>query len=301
MARCLLLSQAMQNHQSLRSYSSHLFLCLALVWGAPARAVDSQNMILNDAAHGPLAKNQALEILKKTRDSQKEQITKIDQDLKAKIAETQTMQISSGSLAQERAFENKFQSYTESLRGLSTKRSELLLKQKFIDQLMFQIDSKWNGSTMRTFLEHSFLEMALSEMTDPATNLNQAIFDSYLSVAVREIPEPTEDLINFTIAYMNFASISKPRSPVQFVNIRNYSNGTKSVTAKLSKTEGIHKLVERRLKVIDELKGSEKNERNDKDDDQKEEFDESKTLRSKPSGMIINLAPNKVSEMIWKN
>jgi hypothetical protein len=300
----------MLNHKSLRIYSSRLLLCLSTIfsiawsisWSESAFAVvDSQNMILNDAAHGPLAKTQALETLKKARELQKDQLIKLDQEIKAKIAETQPMQIASGSLAQERAFENKFQTYTENLRALSLKRSELVLKQKFIDQLMFQIDSKWNGQAMRAFLEHSLLDMSLSEMTDTATNLNQAIFDSYSSIAIREIPEPTEDLINFTIAYMNFASISKPRSPAQFINVRNYSNGVKSVTAKISKTEGINKLVERRLKVIDELKSSDKNESNEKSDEQNEEYEQSKAARPKPSGMIINLSPNKVSEMIWKN
>ena len=198
----------------------------------------------------------------------------------------------------------KLASYAETLRNLSAKRAELLGKQKLLDQLAFQIDSKWNGSEMRTFLERTLLDMALGEMTDPSVNLNQALFYSYASIAVREIPEPTEDLIKFTIAYLQFSGLAKPRSPLAFINVRNYSNGTKSVTVKFTKADGISKLVERRLKVIEEMKAdntSGKEDSPEKKDERTEEFDETKNVHPKPTGQIINFAPHKVSELILKN
>lgn len=308
--------------------------CVVNICGA------SPNHIVNDSAQGPLAKTQALENLKKARDNQQDEILKIEKEMKLRISETQTFQVKSD---QERTLESKWFNYGESLRILSLKRQEALLKQKMIDQLMFEIDSKWNGQALRTFLEHSFLDMSLGELTDLTPEINRALFYTYMSVAIREVPEKTEDLIGFLIGYMNFSSVSKPRTPLAYLNTRNYSNGQKSVTAKALKSESISQLVEKRLKVVEEFhssnskgadsageqnslratikpsqkstpkskdKGYEKavpQKTSESDENDTENPDDAKLIRpedseqSKPSALIINFAPEKVSEVLLKN
>ncbi len=268
-------------------------------------------LIVNDSAQGPLAKSKAIETLKKAQDAAQEELAKVDKDLKAKVTETQTYQVSANNTSQERAVENRWFSYSESLSVLSGRRQESLQKQKVLNQIMFEIDSKWNGQGMRTFLEHTFMDLSLNEMTDDNPEVNRALFYTYLSVAMRELPEKAEDLIGFMVGYINFSGISKPKPPLAFVNSRNYSNGSKSVTARSTKSEAISELVERRMKVVEELRASNSKLEDDKNssDAQEEGFDESKVIKPKASdklkpsasATIINIAPNRVSEVLMKD
>jgi len=279
-----------------------VFLFLATFYVTSPSFAESQSLVINDSARGPLAKSKALDQLKKTRETQSEQIAKLDQEIKTKISETQNIHMALESASQERAFDNKLQAYVENLNSFAAKRSELLLRQKLVDQIIFQIDTKWNGQGLRGFLEHIFLDMALSEMTDEAPDVVHATFYSYMSVALREMPEPTEDLISFMIGYMNYSSISKPRSPLSYMSLRNYSNGTTSVTARAAKADSINQLIEKRLKIVEELKTSPaKDSANETNKEQEESFDETKMIRTKtsdkmkPSAAIINFAPSKLS------
>ncbi len=318
-----------------RSFLFSLALALCLLF-PPQPALASTLQFVTDSSQGPLAKTQALESLKRARDIQQESISKIEKELKKKLAETQTFQVNASSVAQEHALESRWFNYGDDLGSLSIKRQEALLKQKLLDQLMFEIDSKWNGQGFRSFLEHSFLDMSFGELTDSNPEISRALFYSYMSVAVREIPEKTEDLIGFLIGYMNFSSVSKPRPPTSYMNSRNYLNGSKSMTANSLKSETISQLVEKRLKVVDEMRASNaltdgqnsgkspiKNKVKNKDknmskhlsksseesldSNQDEDSNESKIInpkesdKLKPSAQIINFAPNKVNEVLIKN
>ena len=114
------------------------------------------------------------------------------------------------------------------------------------------------------------------------------------------------------VGYMNFSSISKPRLPLAYSNTRNYSNGSKSVTAHSIKAEAISQLVEKRLKIVEEMRASnakpaDKNAEKRSGAEDEEDFDESKVIRPKesdklkPNASIINIAPDRVSEILIKN
>ncbi len=303
-------------------YRFTIGVVLTLLVGFVSGADAAPSRPLNDSAQGPIAKTQAIESLKKARDLEQEEIIKIEKEMKLKVSETQVYQVGALNSTAERAQESRWFNYGENLRQLSAKRQEALSKQKMLDQLMFEIDSKWNGQALRSFLEHSFLDMSLGELTDLSPEINRALFYSYMSVAIREVPERTEDLISFLIGYMNFSSVSKPRPPNTFMNSRNYSNGSKSMTAQPSKSESISQMVEKRLKVVEEMRSANanapdkisskkldsKSEQNtDSGSDEEEDFDHSKIIKPKesdklkPSAAIINFAPERVSELLIKD
>ena len=273
--------------------------------------------LVNDSAQGPIAKAQALETLKKARDFQKEELAKVDKELKSKVTETLSYRVNAANQSQERGIESSWFNYSESLSVLTSKRQEALLKQKLIDQIMFEIDTKWNGQGMRSFLEHSFLDMSFAELTDSDTEVNRAVFLSYMSVAIREIPEKTDDLISFLIGYINFSSVSKPKAPIAYNNSRSYANGTKSMTASAARADSISQLVEKRMRILEEMRASSAKQPAEKNfnklnpdrfhSDQEEDFDDSKILRpkesdkSRPSAAIINFEPKMLSEVLIKN
>jgi hypothetical protein len=127
-------------------------------------------------------------------------------------------------------------------------RRERLLRQEFLDRLVFQIDSKFQGGEIREFLHQTFLEMSLTEASSGASDTSLWRFLTYLSLAIKTLPERGENLISFVEGYMEFSTISKPVRPDQFVSLRHYTNGTSSHPAEqaVDKTE-VGDAVESRL------------------------------------------------------
>lgn len=109
------------------------------------------------------------------------------------------------------------------LTSLRTKLDEFKHRLYIIDRLIFQVDSKYSGQTLKTFIEQNLLEMAYTEFLN-----NESIwrFMIYLSVAVRELYNPHEDIVGFIEGYINFSTISHPRSPFEYLHEGNYTNGS---------------------------------------------------------------------------
>ncbi|MCM2282497.1 MAG: hypothetical protein NDI61_11705, partial [Bdellovibrionaceae bacterium] len=68
--------------------------------------------------------------------------------------------------------------------------------------------------------------------------------------AIREIPEPQEDIIAFIASYMNFSAINAPRSPLAFLESRSYIGGAMTQLAHPSRRDEVGAIVERKLKSL---------------------------------------------------
>ncbi|MCC7404995.1 MAG: hypothetical protein IT288_11415 [Bdellovibrionales bacterium] len=141
-----------------------------------------------------------------------------------------------------------YKALEEEMEVLILQRRERLLRQEFLDRLVFQIDSKFQGGDIREFLHQVFLEMSLTEASSGASDTSLWRFLTYLSLAIKTLPERGENLISFVEGYMEFSTISKPVRPDQFVSLRHYTNGTHSQPAEqaVDKTE-VGDAVESRL------------------------------------------------------
>jgi hypothetical protein len=150
--------------------------------------------------------------------------------------------------------DKKILKITEQLTNIDQKRSELLARREFIDQLVLAIDAKWNGSQpLQAFLEFQLLDMAQSDLTNPRGSGPLWKFITYLSMTVREVPEPREDVIGVMESYMNFASVLKPKTPAEFLTSRSYSNGSSSVAARPVDRSTLGDHLEKRMKELNRV------------------------------------------------
>lgn len=130
-------------------------------------------------------------------------------------------------------------------------RKELLLRQDFLDRLIFRLDSNYHGGSLQVFFAAQLKDMTFLEATSSESNYHKLWkFLSYLATAVQEMPERNEDLASFIEGYMNFSTISEPKSPKEFMKTREYSNGKTSVAAQSVSREDVGEIVEQRLKQL---------------------------------------------------
>lgn len=169
-----------------------------------------------------------------------------DLNVRKLIEETQTVRLGADQVQGER----QLQSLYKRLNSVMAEKEEFQLRYDFLTQLIFQIDSKWGSEPLQEFLEHQLLEMAITDASN--TNPIKAWrFYSYLSIAVREIPERREDLVAFIGGYLEFSGIREPKSPALFMNTRNYTNGATSQTARPVSREQLGEIVEQKMKEIE--------------------------------------------------
>jgi hypothetical protein len=134
-----------------------------------------------------------------------------------------------------------------SLKEIKGRQQEYVLRRDFIDRLIFQVDTKWNGHDLQPFLESALLEMAANDLKDESGHATNAAFLTYLSMAVRELPERHENLVSFIEGYMNFSTLSNPKSPHQYLAERSYLNGAKTYLAKSVSRENVGDLVDAKI------------------------------------------------------
>lgn len=133
----------------------------------------------------------------------------------------------------------------------AVERKELLLRQDFLDRLIFRVDSHFRGGDLQQFLTVQLKEMTFLEATSAdSSNTKLWKFLSYLTTAVTEMPERNEDMASFIEGYMNFSSIQEPKSPKEFMKTREYTNGKTSVAAQSISRDDIGEVVEQRLKQM---------------------------------------------------
>jgi hypothetical protein len=200
-----------------------------------------------------LTKAQLLEGLKGLQRKHLQDIETLNQSIRRIMQEAQTVSLKGN---EDVATGKLLQSIPARLSHLQTQREEFLLRRDFMDQLIFQIDSKYGTQGAALFLERTLLDMAITELTASSPSKNELWrFYTYLSIAIREIPEPREDLLAFMAGYMDFSSLRSPKSPLVYLSSRHYTNGAISQSARPVRREDVGSLVENRLKELS-LSGS---------------------------------------------
>lgn len=175
---------------------------------------------------------------------QQDVIVRIDEQIKKILQESTELSLKNRALTTAKA---KLQRMTDSLEALHEKREDYILRREFIDQLVLAIDTKWNGQPLQEFLGNQLLDMAVAELSAVNRGPNISKFLVYMSVALREMPEPREDALAFIENYLDFAGIRSPKSPVDFLVNRSYTNGSISVSAQPADRKKLGDFVEKRL------------------------------------------------------
>lgn len=186
--------------------------------------------------------------LKSIQSKQTQLIGEIDSKIRNNLKQTLDVKVSEDSTGSEIRI-NKIQ---ETMESLEQRRREALERSQFLDRLIFAVDTKWTKDSLKTFMEQTLLDIASTEMnqTDSKAPSNLWKFATYLSVAVRELPEPKEDLISFVDSYLEYSTILNPKSPTVFAQNRSYTNGVKSEAAKVTSQEDLGNNVEKKVKVV---------------------------------------------------
>lgn len=138
---------------------------------------------------------------------------------------------------------------------LKTAKREHMLRQEFLDRLIFQIDVRFNGGELRPFLERALTEMAKTDATSNdaknSADLGLWKFLKYAADAVRRLPEKKENILVFLEGYMN-RSVADPIRPEDYLNTRNYSNGLDSESGKPLERDEVGAFADSRIREIPE-------------------------------------------------
>lgn len=191
-------------------------------------------------------KNEILNRLRLLQLRQKQEISSVEDSLKKNLKETSKLSLKGDLIAANQ----KMSSVAESMTLNDQRRSELLARREFIYQLILLLDSKWNGQSLKPFLENALLDLALGDLTHPQGSSEIWKFNTYLSMVIREVSEPHEDLLGLIESYMLFANVINPKNPVQFLSSRNYSNSGESVSARPVERDQLGDYVEHRMREL---------------------------------------------------
>lgn len=194
------------------------------------------------------SKAQVLGGLKQIQRHQLQTLEKVDQSIRKILSETQAISLRAGDQI---ATEKHLQSIPQRLSALQAQREELLLRRDFMDQIVFHVDTKWSTQPLATFLEQQLLDMATNELTSASSTKTEFWrFYIYLSVAIREVFEPREDLVEFLAGYIEFSGINKPKSPVAYLDSRNYTAGPMSQAARPGRKDEVGNIIERKMRAL---------------------------------------------------
>ncbi|MBL7689592.1 MAG: hypothetical protein JNJ49_16265 [Bdellovibrionaceae bacterium] len=104
-------------------------------------------------------------------------------------------------------------------------RTEMSARLKIIDQLIFAVDTKFDGkaraSSVSGFLEGQLMDFATSDLAEPGTG-QWWKFLTQAAIGLREIAEPGEDPIRFLESYTRDSSVLNPRSVIEIMESRRY-------------------------------------------------------------------------------
>lgn len=145
--------------------------------------------------------------------------------------------------------ETKSQHLETEVTALQTAKREHLLRQEFLDRLIFQIDTKFAGGDLRTFLERALVDMAKVDAVSSNAQSGLWKFLKYASDAIRSLPEKKENILSFLEGYMN-RSVVNPVRPEDYLASRNYSNGSQNEAGSPLTRDQAGAFADRRLKEI---------------------------------------------------
>ena len=132
---------------------------------------------------------------------------------------------------------------------LRTAKKEHVLRQEFLDRLIFQIDTKFIGGDLKAFLERTLVDMAKVDAANSANETGIWKFLKYASDAVRRLPEQKENIVTFLAGYMN-RSVSNPVKPEDYISSRNYTNGAISESGSPMSRDQVGAIADRRLQEM---------------------------------------------------
>jgi hypothetical protein len=199
-----------------------------------------------------LTKPEVITKLKTLQEKQTQALDANDKSMKKLLQESQGIRIDGNDQI---LSERQLQSLNKRLTALVAEKDELQMRYDFIGQLIFQVDSKWSSQPLATFLEQQLLDMAVTDLNSASAPGKPALwrFYTYLSIAIREIPEKREDLVAFLDGYLEYSSIQQPKSPAQYLNTRQYTNGAVNQTARPVNRDTLEATVDKKLKALETI------------------------------------------------
>lgn len=135
------------------------------------------------------------------------------------------------------------------IESLNEQRQERLLRQDFLDRLIFQVDTKYTTGDLRAFLSARLSEMARADLMSRESNQVMWKQMSYLSQALRDLPERDGNIVGFVEGYLKASPFNKPIKAEDYLKSRQYTNGRESVAATTPTLEQAAELVEKRIKA----------------------------------------------------
>jgi hypothetical protein len=189
-------------------------------------------MGITSVAHGQgsaQVKSDSLKYLQDLRSQNVRRMQEIDQSISRKFEESAPAQIE-----------------TE-ITTLKTAKKEHVMRQEFLDRLIFQIDTKFIGGDLKAFLERSLVDMAKIDAANSAAETGIWKFMKYASDAIRRLPEQKENILSFLEGYMN-RSVVNPVKPEEYISSRNYTNGATSEAGRPVSREDVGAIADRRIR-----------------------------------------------------
>jgi hypothetical protein len=107
------------------------------------------------------------------------------------------------------------------------------LRLELIDRLNFQVDRKYVDEDLRGFLERITWDMALTDemAQNKVWSSGGPEFLKNLHLCLREVLEPAENILGFVRSYVEFTTLSTPKSVEDFASSRSYTNGSEIESA----------------------------------------------------------------------
>lgn len=104
---------------------------------------------------------------------------------------------------------------------VDSERVELEARRRIVDQLIFMIDTKWNGTDLKGFLENQLLDLAITDLSEPGEG-GWWKFLIQASLSLKQTAEPGADPIRFLEAYMGESGVLEPKSALSVLKARSY-------------------------------------------------------------------------------
>lgn len=122
------------------------------------------------------------------------------------------------------------------------------LRISFLNRLIFQTERNYQGDQYRNFMIQTL--KAFNRIPQAADN--ELYFNENLLLSIQEVLEPTEDLILFMRAFMEYSGLSEPSSAEDFGSHRSYINGDQIAQAMPLEAEQASDFLELKEKIDEE-------------------------------------------------
>ncbi len=116
---------------------------------------------------------------------------------------------------------NALETRLNEIEKLDGERVEFEARRRIVDQLIFAIDTKWNGSDLRGFIENLLLDLAITDLSEPGQG-GWWRFLIQMAIALRESAEPGADAVKFCEAYMSQSGVLNPKSALDVLQSQDY-------------------------------------------------------------------------------